>query len=99
MASPCSDIRNEFSLDHPGTAQSERQSLALDPNYALLDERSFADWIVFVRDYARFVHYFNSDNTAEGNWEVFWSANPAIILANLAAASIDNFREAARPVS
>ncbi len=96
MASPCSNIRNEFSLDHPGTAQSERQSLALDPNYARLDERSFADWIVFVRDYARFVHYFNSDNTAEGNWEDFWSANPAIILANLAAASIDNFREAAR---
>ncbi len=96
MASPCSDIRNEFSLDHPGTAQSERQSLALDPNFALIDERSFADWIVFVRDYARFVHYFNSDNTADGNWEDFWSANPAIILANLAAASIDTFREAAR---
>ncbi len=96
MGSPCSDIRNEFSLNHPGTSQSERQSDALDPNYVKVDERTFADWIVFVRDYSRFVQYFNSDNTAEGNWEDFWSANPAIILANLAAASIDNFREAAR---
>jgi len=96
MESPCSNIRNEFSLANQGTAQSERLSLSLNPNYALVDERSFADWIVFARNYARFVQYFNSGNSADGNWEDFWSANPAIILANLAATSIDNFREAAR---
>lgn len=96
MTTSCNDIRDEFSMTHGGTAQSERPSLALDPAYVQVDERSFAQWIVFVRDYARFVQYFNSSNTADGDWTDFWSANPAIILANLASAPLDDFREVSR---
>ena len=92
MSNNCNDIRNEFSLSNGGTAQTDRQPTALRSDYVLVDERTFADWIVFARDYARFVQYYNSDHLADGNWESFWSANPAVVLANLAAAPIDDFR-------
>lgn len=96
MPTNCNDIRNEYRLNHGGTAQSERQPLAQQPDYVQIDERSFADWVVFARDYARFVKYYNHSNTPEGDWTDFWSANPAIVLANLAAAPVDDFRAASR---
>ncbi|PSR12309.1 MAG: hypothetical protein DA408_06845 [Bacteroidetes bacterium] len=98
MPTPCNDIRNEFSLAHSGTAQSERQPWALQSDYVLVDERTYAQWIVFVRDYARFVQYHNLSNTPDGNWEAFWQANPAIVLANLAAAPLDDFRKAGQEI-
>lgn len=96
MPTNCNDIRNEYRLNHGGTAQSERQPLAQQPDYVQIDEKSFADWIVFARDYARFVKYYNHANTPDGDWTEFWSANPAIVLANLAAAPVDDFRAASR---
>ena len=96
MPSNCNDIRNDYRLNHGGTAQSERQPLAQQPDYVKVDEKTFADWIVFVRDYARFVQFYNNTDTPEGDWTDFWTANPAIILANLAAAPIDDFRTASR---
>ena len=96
MPTNCNDIRNEYRLNHGGTAQSERQPLAQQPDYVQIDEKSFADWIVFARDYARFVKYYNHTNAPDGDWTEFWSANPAIVLANLAAAPVDDFRAASR---
>lgn len=98
MPTDCQSIRNEFSLPHGGTAQSNRQPLALGADYVRVDERTFADWIVFARDYAQFVRYYNLGNTADGDWTPFWNNNPAIVLASLAAAPIDDFREASRQV-
>ena len=96
MPTNCNNIRNEYRLNHGGTAQSERQPLAQQPDYVQIDEKTFADWIVFVRDYARFVKFYNHSNTSDGDWTDFWIANPAIVLANLAATPIDDFRTASR---
>lgn len=94
----CNSIRNEYSLEQSGTAQSSRPPLAFQPGYVGVDERTFADWIVFVRDYAKFVKYYNLNNTPDGDWRAFWSDNPAIVLANLAAAPITDFRKAIRHI-
>lgn len=96
MPTDCNQQRDEFSLPHGGTAQTARQPLELQPGYVQVDERTMADWIVFARDYARFLRYYNLSDVPDGDWTPFWTANPAIVLANLAAAPIDEFREATR---
>lgn len=98
MPTDCNQQRNEFSLPHGGTAQTARSPLALQPSYVKVDERTLADWIVFARDYARFLQYYNLADAPDGDWTPFWTANPALVLANLAAAPVDAFREATRQI-
>jgi len=92
----CNTIKNEHRILHDGTPQGGRASFALHPDYVRVDERGFADWIVFVREYARFLQYYDQNNIASGNWKPFWSHNPAIVLAALASARADWFREETR---
>jgi hypothetical protein len=92
----CNSIRNEQRILHDGSAQSGRAPFALSPDYVRVDERGYADWLVFVRDYARFLQYYDQNNTASGDWTPFWSTNPAIVLSALAAARVDWFREETR---
>lgn len=93
MAKDCNSIRNELRILHDGTAQDGRQPLALSPEYARLDERTNADWIVFARSYSRFLQYHNVQDIPDGDWRAFWEKNPAIVLANLGAARVEWFRE------
>jgi hypothetical protein len=98
MPTDCNSKRNKYSLEQGGTAQSSREPLAFRPDYVKVDERTFAGWITFVRDYAKFIQYYNKNNTPDGDWGAFWSNNPAIVLANLAAAPIADFRKSTREI-
>lgn len=92
----CNNIRNEFPILHNGTSQEGRPPFALNSDYVKVDERSDADWIVFARTYSKFLQFYNLNNLPEGNWSPFWTRNPAIVLANIAAARVDWFREETR---
>src|SRR5271154_6943920 len=60
-----------------GTSQAERQLAALDPASVLVDERSLADLLVFVRQYASELRYFGLDNEPSGDWKPFLSSSDA----------------------
>lgn len=96
MTADCNTIQNEERIHHGGTHQGGRLSDALRPEYIRVDERTPADWVVFARDYAQLLQYYNLQNQAQGDWTPFWSSNPAVVLANLAAAPLDTFREHTR---
>ena len=72
-------IKNPLRRD--GTSQKQRQLTALDPAYVLIDERTLQDFLVFARDFARQVYYFNDDNKIEGDWEEFWAYDISVIIA------------------
>ncbi len=57
----CSKHKNP--LINNGTSQIQRVLPGLDKNrYALVDEKEFADWIVFANDFALFINYYNNSN-------------------------------------
>lgn len=91
MPSHCHHILDTSSQPHGGTSQHERQLDAFGPNYVRLDEKTTADWIVFAKAYAKFLHYYDSKNEANGDWQPFWSKNPSTTLATLAVADITEF--------
>jgi hypothetical protein len=94
----CNDVRNKNHILHDGAAQDARAPFALDPAYVQIDERNYADWMVLVRDYARFVQYWDINNQKAGDWTPFWNSGPAIILASLASARVEWFREETRMI-
>jgi hypothetical protein len=60
-----------------GTSQAERQLAALDPDSVLVDERSLADLLAFVRQYAGELRYFGLDNRPYGDWTPFLGSSDA----------------------
>jgi hypothetical protein len=92
----CNSVTNQHKLQHDGTAQNARPMPGLQPGHVLVEEHGLADWIVFARGYARFLQYYDLENQASGDWTAFWGHNPALLLANLAAAQVDWFREETR---
>lgn len=55
-----------------GTCQTERFPKALRQDYFKLDERSLADFVAQMAEYARFVKFTNDDNTEDGDWRLFF---------------------------
>ncbi|MEP7109454.1 MAG: hypothetical protein ABI760_15785, partial [Ferruginibacter sp.] len=82
----CSEYRNP--LQHNGASQAQRLLPGLDKNkFALVDEKRFADWIVFANDFAAFINYYGFKNAVAGNWQQFFSSD---ISAQLGAIAIQN---------
>ena len=51
-----------------GASQNSRHSQALNPNHAQIDERTLRDRLVFLREYARELNYYNLENMHDGDW-------------------------------
>ncbi|HEY8207153.1 MAG TPA: baseplate J/gp47 family protein [Myxococcaceae bacterium] len=72
-----------------GTSQRSRRPDALDPASAPIDERTGADIIRFVQEYARQLRFFEADAEtgearAAGTWDRF-AENPKVSLADIEA--------------
>ncbi|WP_114782552.1 baseplate J/gp47 family protein [Botryobacter ruber] len=80
MNSKC-DNRNP--LVRSGVNQYERVLQALLPGHASVDERDDADLILFAKNYASQLKYFNATNVAEGDWQVFMRMDVSVTLASL----------------
>lgn len=88
MAGIC-DYRNPF--QRPGISQQERLLKALVPSYARIDERDYADLILFAKEYCRYLNYFNDaineDRHAviepDGDWTPFMKMDLSVTLATL----------------
>src|ERR1044072_2578918 len=84
---------------HSGVSRANRVLQALLPAYAKIDERTMPDLILFAREYARYLNYYN-DNAATfnnelpaptGDWVVFMKMDVSVTLAAIAKLDTNNF--------
>lgn len=88
--SNCSDNKNP--LQHSGTSQAERLLPGLQANYVQVNEKDYADWIVFAAAFAEYLNYYDAANAAAGNWQVFFNSDIAAMLGSIAVQDIDSYR-------
>ncbi|MBV5311932.1 MAG: baseplate J/gp47 family protein [Prolixibacteraceae bacterium] len=87
----CSKHKNP--LINNGTSQIQRFLPGLDKNrYALVDEKEFADWIVFANEFAAYINYYNSSNKISGNWQAFFSSDISAQFGLIAIQDIERYR-------
>lgn len=85
--------KNKNPLKNNGTSQAQRLLPAMDKNkFALVDEKEFADWIVFANNFSEFINYYKADNTVDGNWQPFFSSDISAQLGTIALQDIDRYR-------
>jgi hypothetical protein len=78
-----SDCKNKNPLQRSGVNQYQRVLAALLPSYAKVDERDYADLILFAKNYASQLNYFNATNIIDGNWQSLMSMDVSVTLASL----------------
>ena len=78
----CSDNRNP--LQRNGTARKERLLPGLQKGYINVDEKTFADWIVFAREFASYLHYYELNGARSGDWVPFFSNDVSAVLGTIA---------------
>lgn len=89
--SNCSEHKNP--LQHNGTSQLQRLLPGLDKNkFALVDEKDFADWIVFANGFAAFINYYDSSDKVAGNWQPFFNSDISAQLGTIAIQNIERYR-------
>ena len=81
-------------LVRSGTNQQQRFPQALSPSYVKVDERDYAELILFAKKYASFLHYYNFQNLKEGDWSAIIDRDVSAIIAGLAAQQADRFTSA-----
>jgi hypothetical protein len=87
----CSQNRDPLKLVREGTAQIARPSKALDPAYVPANEHGVAHNLVFAQSYAALLKYFDSNDTAAGDWRPLFSGDLSALLAVPAIEDIDAY--------
>lgn len=82
---PCTE-RNP--LLREGTSLLTRVLKALSTGYAKPDERQEADLIIFAKQYAAYLNYYNQSNIIDGNWEPLMRMDVSVPLAVLSKINV-----------
>ena len=88
MSTHCNTIHP---LNRAGVNQYQRVLAALLPDFARVDEREYPDLLLFAKNYASFLNYYNKDNTAEGDWKPFMLMDVSVTLAELSRLDIQEY--------
>jgi hypothetical protein len=88
--SNCSDNKNP--LQHSGTSQAERLLPGLQAGYVKVNEKEYADWIVFASEFASYLNYYDATGTTTGNWQAFFNTDISALLGVIAIQDIDSYR-------
>lgn len=86
----CSDKKNP--LQRNGTAQKERLLPGLQKGYVNVDEKTFADWIVFAKEFAHYLHYYEVNGAKSGDWVPFFSNDVSAVLGTIAVQDTDAYK-------
>src|SRR6478609_437952 len=81
MATTCYDTGL---LNYSGTSQLQRALQALLTGYAKVDERTTAQLVLFAKNYAAYLNYFNDNNTVADDWQSFMSNDVSVNIAAIA---------------
>ena len=83
-----------------GSGQLARYLKALDPGYAQVDERSISDLLVFARNYAEKVRFYDVPDSqlahagnAKTSWVEFFRRDMAVIAASIATVNTDKIKQ------
>jgi hypothetical protein len=79
-------------LQRNGTAQSERLLPGLQKDYVQVDEKSFADWIVFAGEYTQLLHYYETTGNKNGDWSVFFTSDTTAVLGTIALQDVNAYK-------
>lgn len=91
-ANDCKTNFDPLKLIREGSNQEMRNIQALNPEYAPVDEHGIARQIVFAEAISGFITYYNSFNTADGNWSAFFNNDPSFLLATAAIRDIEDYK-------
>ncbi len=86
----CGNNRNP--LQHNGSSRAQRQLNALQQGYINVDEKKFADWIVFAKNFSRYLNYYDTSNAVSGNWSDFFSNDVCALLGDIAVQDVDGYK-------
>ena len=92
MATNCTINLNPLRLVREGTRQSERLPKALEPAYVKVDEHELANRMVFAKQYAEYVLFFNDKNQEDGDWRSFFENDPSMLLAVAAVQNVGFYK-------
>lgn len=88
--SNCGDQKNP--LQRSGISRSDRLLPGMTNGYANVDERDFADWIVFAKTFAQYINYFELNGAKAGDWVPFFSSDVSAILGTIAIQDVDAYK-------
>jgi hypothetical protein len=90
MATTCID---STATNRSGSSQQQRVMNALLPRNAKVDERDFADLILFAKRYAAYLNYYNDANISEGDWQALMSMDISVTLAGIAKTEVEAYTD------
>lgn len=76
-------------LIHSGQTQEQRQKAALSPAYVQVDERSTEDLLIFFKQYAKLINYYNENNVVEGNFSKVLASDIIYLLAEASKTNLN----------
>lgn len=85
---------NKNPLVRGGTSQPQRILKTLQKDYVHIDEHSYADLILFAKNFSKHLHYFNLNNQQSGNWEDFFSYDVSLLISFIANNDIREYDQA-----
>jgi hypothetical protein len=88
--SNCSNQKNP--LQRSGTSRSERLLPGMTKGYANVDEHGFEDWIVFAKEFAQYLTYYELNGAAAGDWAPFFSNDVSAVLGTIAIQDVDLYK-------
>ncbi|MDM5180506.1 baseplate J/gp47 family protein [Massilia sp. DJPM01] len=77
-----------------GTSQAGRLLPALQDGYFSLAEMSFPDLLAMASEYAALVKFYQLDNSVNGNWEAYFSADETIVIARILSTRLARLQSA-----
>ncbi|MES2649717.1 MAG: baseplate J/gp47 family protein [Bacteroidota bacterium] len=78
----CSDKKTP--LQRSGIARYERLLPGMQSGYVNVDEKTFADWIVFAKSFAQYLDYYELNGARSGDWTPFFSNDVSAVLGTIA---------------
>jgi hypothetical protein len=70
-------------LKRGGTQADKKGVAALSPSFALLDDRTLSDFILFAENYSGLINFYNSTNNIQGDWKNFITNDLTTIIAGI----------------
>jgi hypothetical protein len=88
METKCSDT---ILVQYSGTSQAQRILQALSVQFALVDERTPANLILFAKKYSAYLNYYDLTNAIAGTWQNIMGKDVAITIAAVASWRIKEY--------
>ena len=88
MAKNCTD---SYATNRSGSSQLQRVMLALLPQNVKVDDRDYADLILFAKRYAAYLNHFSEMNVADGDWQSFMKMDVSVTLAGIAKTDVTGY--------